>query len=84
VWEVRCAYGNLVGGKKRERDHLGDQGLDGSLLLKCISKVYDVRAWIGLIWLKIGKQVGCIKNNNEPAAVVKSKEFLNGLKSRSE
>jgi hypothetical protein len=37
VLEVSCAYKNLVG-EKGERDHLEDQGLDGSLLLQCISK----------------------------------------------
>jgi hypothetical protein len=41
-------WGNL-----RERDHLGDPGLDGRIILKWIFKKWNVGVWTGLIWLRI-------------------------------
>jgi len=46
-------WGNL-----RERDHLEDQGLDGRIILKLISKKWDGKAWTGSIWLRIGTDGG--------------------------
>jgi hypothetical protein len=43
----------------REGDHLGDPGVDGRLILKCISKKWD-RAWTGLSWLGIGAGGGLL------------------------
>jgi hypothetical protein len=34
--EVRGVYGGLVGKPEGERDHLGDPGIDGRLILKWI------------------------------------------------
>jgi hypothetical protein len=33
-------------------------------------------AWTGLIWLKIGTDVGLFKHNNEPSGSIKCGEFL--------
>jgi hypothetical protein len=40
----------------RERDHWGDQGVDGRILGWIIRK-WDVRLWSGLSWLRI--ETGC-------------------------
>jgi hypothetical protein len=41
-------------GDLRERGHLEDQGVDGRVILKWVSKKLDSEAWTGLIWLNIG------------------------------
>jgi hypothetical protein len=45
---VRFWWGNL-----RERDHWGDPGVDGNIILKHIFKKWDVGVWAGLGWLRI-------------------------------
>ena len=39
-------------GDLRERDHLGDQGLDGRIILKWIFKKWDEEAWPGVFLLR--------------------------------
>jgi len=34
-----------------ERDHLEEPEVDGRIILKWIIKMWDRRAWMGLIWL---------------------------------
>jgi len=46
---IRFWWGNL-----RERDHLGDPGMDGSIISRWIFRMWHGWAWIGLIWLRIG------------------------------
>ena len=41
-------WGNLRG-----RDHLGDPGIDGKIILNWIFGNWDGGAWTGLIWLRI-------------------------------
>jgi len=41
-------------GNMKERDHLGDSGIDGSIILRWICKKWDVGVWTGSIWLRIG------------------------------
>jgi hypothetical protein len=38
----------------RERDHLEDHGIDGRIILRCIFRKWGGRAWIGLIWIRLG------------------------------
>jgi len=46
-------WGNL-----RKRDHLGDSGLDGKIILRWIFRKWDVGVWTGSSWLKIGTDGG--------------------------
>jgi len=41
-------------GNLRERDHLGDPGIDWRTVLRWIFRKWDVRVWTGSIWLRIG------------------------------
>jgi hypothetical protein len=38
----------------RERDHLGEPGVDEMIILRYITRKWYVRAWNGFSWLKIG------------------------------
>ena len=42
-------WGNL-----RERDHLGDPGIEGRIILKWMFRKWDVGVWTGSSWLRIG------------------------------
>jgi hypothetical protein len=48
------AYIGFWWGNLRERDHLGDPGVDGRIILRWIFRKWDVEVWTGLIWLMIG------------------------------
>jgi hypothetical protein len=41
-------WGNL-----RERDHWGDPGIDGRIILRRIFKKQEVGDWTGVNWLRI-------------------------------
>ena len=45
-------------GNRRERDHCGDLGVDGLIILGCISRRWDVGIWTGLGWHRIGTSGG--------------------------
>jgi hypothetical protein len=38
----------------KDRDHLEDTGIDGRIILRMIFRKWDVRAWAGSRWLRIG------------------------------
>ena len=46
-------WGNL-----RERDHLGDLGVDGRIILRLISRKWDMGVWTGSSWLRIERVGG--------------------------
>ena len=41
-------------GNRRERDHWGDLGVDGWIILRWISRRWDVGMWTGLGWPRTG------------------------------
>ena len=41
-------WGNLT-----ERDRWGDPGIDGRIILRWISRKWDVGVWTGLVWFRI-------------------------------
>jgi hypothetical protein len=55
--EKRGVYRFWVGNLKK-RDHLGDPGIDGRIILRSIFKKWDVGAWTGSSWLRIGTSGG--------------------------
>ena len=41
-------------GSLREGDRWGDPGIDGRIILRQMSRKWDVGVWTGLSWLRIG------------------------------
>jgi hypothetical protein len=51
--ESRGVY-RVLSGNLRKRGHLEDLGVDGRIILRWIFRKWDVWAWTGSIWLRIG------------------------------
>jgi len=51
--EEKCIQG-FGGENLRERDHLGDPGVDGRIILRLIFRKWDVGVWTGSSWLRLG------------------------------
>jgi hypothetical protein len=37
----------------KERDHWGDPGVDGRIIIRRVFRMWDVGVWTGLSWLRI-------------------------------
>ena len=48
------AYTGFCWGNVRERDHWGDPGVDGRIILRWILRNWGVGLWVGSSWLRIG------------------------------
>jgi hypothetical protein len=53
-------YGGSWWGNRRVRDHLGDPGVNGKIILIRIFKKWDVGVWTGSSWLRIGTGCGAL------------------------
>ena len=71
--EERGAYRVLVG-KPEGRNHWGDLGVDGWMILGSISRRWDVGIWTGLGWPR--QMADACECGNEPSGSVKCGEFL--------
>jgi hypothetical protein len=58
VWEIRQVPTEFWWGYLRERDQLGDLGVDGRVIIDWIFKKLDAQAWTGFIWLRLGTNGG--------------------------
>jgi hypothetical protein len=54
VWGKAELYTGFWWGSVRERVQLEDPDADGRIILRWIFRKWDVRAWNGTIWLRIG------------------------------
>jgi len=54
LWGREEVYTGFWWGNQRERDHLEDQGVDGTIILRWIFWRWNVGAWTGSIFLRIG------------------------------
>ena len=70
------AYTGFWWGNLRERDHLGDAGVDGRIILRLIFRKWDVEVWTGSSWLSKGQVAGTCECGNEPSGSIKCGEFL--------
>jgi hypothetical protein len=52
--EGRGMYRVFGGGNLKDRDHWGDPGAYGSIILRWIFRKCDVGVWTGSSWLRIG------------------------------
>jgi hypothetical protein len=75
VWGTGEVHTLFWWGDPRERDHLKDLAVDGSIVLKLIFKKWDGEALTGLIWLRIGADGGRLCTN-EPSGSIKFVESL--------
>jgi len=55
--EMSGAQRVLVG-KPEGKNHLGDPGVDGRIILRWIFRKWDVGLWAGSSWLRIGASEG--------------------------
>jgi hypothetical protein len=75
VGKKKNAYKFLVQNLK-ERNHLEDLGVDGSMTLKYTLNKQDARFWTSFIWLRIGTNCGLFSHGNAPFSSIKCRELI--------
>jgi len=60
VWETGEVHTGFRSGDLRERDCLKYPGVGRRIILKRVFKKWEVEAWKGLIWLRIGTGGGLL------------------------
>jgi hypothetical protein len=75
----------MYGGRERriylrERDHMGDPGLDWRIILRWIFGKWDVGAWTGSSWLGRETGGGTCECGNESPVSIKCGLFFDYLK----
>jgi hypothetical protein len=60
----------------RERDRLGDPGLDGRIILRGNFRKWNFGVWTRSSWLRIGMGGGTCECGNEHSGSIKYGEFL--------
>ena len=53
VWGIGEVYTEFWWGNLKERDHLGDPGVDGRIILRWIFRKWDEGVWTGMSWLRV-------------------------------
>jgi hypothetical protein len=59
---------------------LGDPGVDARIIFRGMFRKWDVRAWNGSSWLRVGKGEGTCDCGNEPSGYVKCGKKFDWLK----
>jgi hypothetical protein len=69
-------YTGIWWGSLRVSDHLGERGVDGRMILRCIFRKWGTGLWTGLSWRKIGTGGEHFEFGNVPAGSIKCEEFF--------
>jgi hypothetical protein len=56
VWVIKLRMRWMGHVAHMERDHWGDPGIDGMIILRWIFRKWDVGVWTGLSWLRIDRR----------------------------
>jgi hypothetical protein len=76
VWETGEMHTGFWLVDLSEGDRLEGVGIVVRIIIKWISRKWDMRAWTGLILLAIGTDGGSFECGNEPSGSMKCEEFL--------
>ena len=74
--ERRGVHKVLVGGNLRERDHWGDEDVNGRIILRWIFRKWEGVVGTGWGWLRIGRVGGACEYGDELLSSIKCGEFL--------
>ena len=76
VWSKVEVCTRFRWGHLREKDHLGDQDVDGRIILRWIFRKWEGVVGTGWSWLRIGTGGGRFEYGNELSGSIKCGEFL--------